>query len=253
MHIRFLLSADAQQASRIGWLLRRAFAVESACWLAAERPEDEQRLWQSTALATWSDTESPADLDPASAWWQRAPSTLLLTSNTGVPVAEHATEVRMRWTAENLYVLFDCTYRDLHLRTEKSTLDKPTPRLWEHDVAELFLGTGADATQTYAEFEVSPRGEWIDLDITARDGVVLRTAALQSGFAAAAEVLQAEHRWRAFLRIPLAAVAKAGTRDLRLNLFRSQGPGPVELAWQPTGHTSFHVPSDFGYLHLLPG
>lgn len=252
MHIQFLVSADPQQASRIGWLLRRAFAVESAYWLALEGPESEQRLWQKTALASRSETESPADTDPASPWWKAAPSTVLLTDNAGVRPAEHDTEVRMRWTADNLYLLFDCTYLELHLRPEAPTQDQPTARLWEHDVAELFLGNGADPMQRYTEFEVSPRGEWIDLDITARDGEVLSTAPLHSGFAVAAELRFHEHRWRAFMRVPLAAFAESGTGDLRLNLFRSQGPRPVELAWQPTHHVSFHVPSSFGYLRLLP-
>ena len=251
MHVRFVLTADRKQAGRIGWLLRRSFAVESAHWLELTSPADEQRMWHHMALAEFCVEESDVDLDPLSPWWQTAPSTILLADNGGLPIEGHDTEVRMRWSAANLYLLFDCAYRELHLRKRNRLLNEPTPRLWEHDVAEIFVGTGAALQQRYMEFEVSPRGEWIDLDITAREGSVLSTAPLCSGFSAAAEIRAGEQRWRAFLRIPLSLFAESGVTDLRLNLFRSQGSTPVELAWQPTHHVSFHVPTSFGYLRLL--
>lgn len=251
MHIRFVLAANEHQANRVGLLLRRSPAITSAHWVAILNAAEEHRLWTQTALAAWSEEEREADLDPASSWWQAAPSILLQTDNAVLRLSGHDTEVRMRWTAANLYVLFDCAYDDLHLRPEDSVLAQPTPSLWEHDVAEIFLGTGDGPRQDYMEFEVSPRGEWIALEITAQDGIIYSTKALHSSFMAAATLCPQTKRWAAFLRIPLSECATHGTNDLRLNLFRSQGPTPVELAWQPTGHVSFHVPSHFGYLRLL--
>lgn len=249
MHIRFCFHADEKQAGRIGWLLRRAHAVTSAHWIVIRNPEHERHLWSSTALATFADADISVDLDPCSASWQTAPSTLLVTDNTGKRQTGHDTEVRMRWTKNNLYLLFDCAFQDLSLRPGEAMRTQPTPALWEHDVAELFLSVGANSCQRYAEYEVSPRGEWIDLDITAENGAIQRTSALRSGFTAAAELQHSNQRWLAFLRIPM-PTSTAGD-VLRMNLFRSQGTQPLELAWQPTHHVSFHVPSRFGYLELL--
>lgn len=251
MHIQFTVEADKKQADRIGWLVRRTHAVEAAHWVAIRDAEHEHLLWHCTAFAAWSAEETDVDFDPCSEWWQSAPSVLLLTDNSGLRVAGNDTEVRMRWTNANLYLRFDSAYEHLNLGTDDALLTQPTPRLWEHDVAELFLGSGAEASQRYAEYEVSPRGEWLDLDITAEDGSIHSSAALNSGFHAAAEVHKDQNRWLAFLRIPLQPFTPAGISGLRLNLFRSQGPAPVELAWQPTHHVSFHVPSRFGYLHFL--
>ncbi|WP_263418110.1 carbohydrate-binding family 9-like protein [Terriglobus albidus] len=251
MHIQFTVEADEKQAGRIGWLVRRTHAVEAVHWMAISDAEHERRLWHRTALAAWSGEEIDVDLDPCSGWWQSAPSALLLTDNSGLRVEGHDTEVRMRWTDNNLYLLFNSGYEHLNLRTDDAVLTQPTPNLWEHDVAELFLGRDPKASQGYGEYEVSPRGEWLDLDITADDGAIHSSVALNSGFLAAAELRESQSRWLAFLRVPVPLLAERGTRDLRLNLFRSQGPAPVELAWQPTHDVSFHVPSRFGYLHLL--
>lgn len=252
VHVRFLVSADQQQADRIGYLLRRLPSVTSAYWLHVDDEAEEQLLWQRTALASFSPFESGVDLDPASPWWQAAPSTLLMTDNAGLRAAQHSTEVRMCWTPSSLYVLFDSAYRHLSLRQGEPMLQSPTPCLWENDVAELFLCEDDATPGRYMEFEVSPRGEWIDLDITAEEGTIRSSAALRSGFRAAACIHREQHRWLAFLRVPLSPGHAGREQVLRLNLFRSQGPGPVELAWQPTHHVSFHVPSRFGYLRLLP-
>lgn len=253
MHIRFLVSADPRQANRIGYLLRRLPSVTSAYWLEVDDEAEEHLLWQRTALASFAPFESGVDLDPTSPWWQAAPSTLLMTDNEGQRVPQHDTEVRMCWTPSSLYVLFDSAYRHLSLRQGAPMLQSATAHLWENDVAELFLGEGEATPQRYMEFEVSPRGEWIDLDITAEEGTIRSSAALHSGFEAAACMHREQCRWLAFLRVPLSPGHAEREQVLRLNLFRSQGRGPVELAWQPTQHVSFHVPSRFGYLRLLPG
>lgn len=252
MHMRFLVETDEAHAYRIGALLLRLPSVTSSYFIAADDEEDEKQLWQQTALASFAAREHGTDLDPESLWWQAAPSTLLLADNCDVRVHGHDTEVRMRWTRSHLYVLFDSAYRHLSLRAAEPMLHAATPQLWENDVAELFLAQDPATPHRYMEFEVSPRGEWIDLDITAQAGTIQHSAPLQSGFVAAARMEEEQRRWLAFLRVPLAPSHVSEESALRLNLFRSQGPGPVEMAWQPTHHTSFHVPSSFGYLRLLP-
>lgn len=252
MHVQFLVRTAEQHASRIGHLLWRLPLVTSVHWIAVEDQEDEHQLWHQSALASFSPVDNAIDLDPASEWWQASPSTLLLADNAGIRLPQHDTEVRMRWTTSSLYVLFDCAYHHLHVRSGEPTLRAATPQLWENDVAELFLSADLMCPTRYMEFEVSPRGEWIDLDITADNGIIGRSEPLRSGFQRAACVHSNRRRWSAFLRVPLPSYRQDSLRRLRLNLFRSQGPGPVELAWQPTHSESFHVPSRFGYLRLLP-
>jgi hypothetical protein len=213
--------------------------------------KDEQRLWSRTAFAEWSAEEHSVDLDPDSEWWRSAPSVSLASDAHGVPVAWHDTEVRLRWSETSLYLLFLCDYRELSLRDGLVELQSPTPDLWEHDVAELFLGRDADPFDRYMEFEVSPRGEWIDLQIRSRDGEVLERAPRNSHFQSGASIDAANLRWCAFMRVPLPVPDHEGFTNLRLNLLRSQGPRPTELTWQPTHHISFHVPAVFGYLRLL--
>jgi hypothetical protein len=56
------------------------------------------------------------------------------------------------------------------------------------------------------------------------------------------------------MRIPYVAIDKgeAAVDDIfRINFFRSQGPKPVELAWQPPRQASFHAPEKFGTLRLV--
>ncbi len=49
------------------------------------------------------------------------------------------TEVRTRWTAQNLYFLFVCPYEQLNLRPNPKTSTE-TYGLWNWDVAEVFIG-----------------------------------------------------------------------------------------------------------------
>lgn len=252
MHLRFLVDTHEDEAFRIGWLLRRLPVITSAYWLPVEHTEDEEQLWHRTALAAKAPTESGVDLDTQSDWWHAAPSVTLLADNEGLRLPRHETEVRLRWTQSNLYLLFLCNYEHLSLAPCGPVLSALTQNLWQHDVAEVFLGTDRTPFQQYMEFEVSPRGEWIDLDITAADGSVSSRQPLHSGFFVAASIDIERKRWTAFLRIPLSGLQSGGD-DLRLNLFRSQGPGPVELAWQPTHQDSFHVPERMGYLRLIEG
>src|SRR5205823_10532731 len=74
------------------------------------------------------------------------------------------TEVRTRWTAQNLYFLFVCPYAQLNPRPNPKTSTE-TYGLWNWDVAEVFIGADFKDVKRYKEFEISPQGEWTDLDI----------------------------------------------------------------------------------------
>src|SRR5690349_19752236 len=77
---------------------------------------------------------------------------------------ERETQVRVLWAAETMYLRVECRYRELCSFVDS----EPNGRrdcLWERDVAEAFLQPHDAAGPYYKEFEVSPNGMWIDLDI----------------------------------------------------------------------------------------
>ena len=155
------------------------------------------------------------------------------------------------WTAANLYFLFICPYEQLYLRPVPLLTEK-TPGLWNWDVAEIFIGSQTDPMHRYREFELSPQGEWLDLDIDLKQPDKIAKTAWTSGFLVTARIQQDRKTWYGCMRIPYPSIeageALAGT-VLRINFFRSQGPKPVELAWQPPLQSSFHVP-EIGRAHV---
>jgi hypothetical protein len=196
-----------------------------------------------------------ADGDPNSAFWRGAAPVLAERDGSGTLVPGHRTEIRSRWTGRYLYFLFTCPYEQLKLKPEPKTATE-TNELWKWDVAEVFIGSDFKNIRRYKEFEISPQGEWIDLDIDLdaprhEDGWVWN-----SGFQASAHIDQAAKTWYAFMRIPYGAV---DTRDavagntFRVNFFRSQGarPNRKSIVWQPTLRPTFHVPEVFGTLRLV--
>jgi hypothetical protein len=212
----------------------------------------------------WAADEAPSqhaprdtapDVNPDSDFWRGAPAILAANDGRGNPVAGHRTEIRSRWTKDHLYFLFICPYESLHLKPDPKTAEE-TNELWKWDVAEVFIGSDFQNIRRYKEFEVSPHGEWVDLDINLdaprhEDGWVWN-----SGFQVAARIDEAAKVWYACMRIPYASVdarpAAAGN-VLRVNFFRSQGAGPNHrsIAWQPPGQRTFHVPEAFGTLKLV--
>lgn len=194
--------------------------------------------------------------DPDSDQWHNVPGVFFENGPRGEPVPGHRTEVRSRWTGRNLYFLFLCPYETLHLKP-KPMIDKETNQLWNWDVAEVFIGSDFDHIRRYKEFEVSPQGEWVDLDID-RDHPLPEGGWLwNSGFEAKARIDAAHKVWYAEMRIPMDKIdtrPPAPGLQMRVNLYRCQGADPNRkyIAWQPTHSRSFHVPEAFGRLQLTP-
>ena len=111
--------------------------------------------------------------------------------------------------------------------------------MWNWDVAETFIGSDFQNIRRYKEFEISPQGEWVDLDINLDSSHREDGWKWNSGFQATARIDRTAKIWYAFMRIPYVAIdprpAAAGN-TLRINFFRSQGVGSNHKAilWQPT-------------------
>jgi len=202
-----------------------------------------------------ADQDVPLTLDPASPFWRDTRVVTVEKDRFGKPVARSGAVVRTRWTQENIYFLFVTPYDELHLKPNPTT-QKETNELWNWDVAEVFIGSDFKDIQRYKEFEVSPQGEWVDLDINLHNPHHEDGWTWNSGFEAAAHIDEAKHTWSAAMRIPFSAIdprAPAAGNTLRLNLFLSQGPAANhrELAWQAPMKETFHVPERFGLIRLV--
>jgi hypothetical protein len=194
--------------------------------------------------------------NPQAPQWKQAPAVLAENGPRGNPVPGYKTEIRSRWTDRNVYFLFICPYEQLHLKPHPSRTVE-TNKLWEWDVAEVFVGSDFEHINRYKEFEVSPQGEWVDLDIDTVHALPEGGWLWNSGFAVKSRIDARRKIWYGEMRIPLSAIDNRPPepgRELRVNLYRCQGPGPDRkfISWQPTGEASFHVPAAFGLLRLAP-
>ena len=192
--------------------------------------------------------------DPAISFWQAARPVLADKAPFGQAQPRYRTEIRSRWTDKNLYFLFICPYEELNLKPSPSTSTE-TYQLWDWDVAEAFIGSDFQNIQRYREFEISPQGEWVDLDIDLTKPHHEDGWTWNSGFVVAARIDAKAKVWYGAMRIPFAALREqppAVGDKFRINLFRSQGPpaNRVAVVWQPTMSKTFHVPEKFGVLRL---
>jgi hypothetical protein len=198
--------------------------------------------------------DAPLQLDPNSPFWTASRPVFMDKDSFGKAVSPYRTEVRTRWTNNNLYFLFICPYEQLHLKPDPNTVQE-TNELWNWDVAEVFIGSDFADIKRYKEFEVSPQGEWVDLDINLHNPHHEDGWKWNSGFEALAKIDRQKHVWYAGMRIPFLAIdSRSPTvgNKLRINLFRSQGPPDhhQEITWQPPLSKTFHVPERFGLIQL---
>lgn len=197
------------------------------------------------------------DLDPSAEFWRASHPVYMEQDSFGKPVPRYRTEVRTRWTKNNLYFLFVCPYEELYLKPSPNTQTE-TNELWNWDVAEVFVGSDFANIKRYKEFEISPQGEWVDLDIDLRKPHHEDGWTWNSGFGVKARIDNATHTWYGAMRIPWAAIdarpASVGN-TLRVNMFRSQGPPSHQhaITWQAPMNDSFHVPERFGLIRLVKG
>jgi hypothetical protein len=206
------------------------------------------------AIASFIDRESPPDTDPESSFWSGASRVIAESDFYGNPIAAHRTEIFLRWTKENLYLLFVCPYQELNLKPNPN-LNEETYELWNWDVAEVFLGSDFNSIRRYKEFEVSPQGEWVDLDVNLDNPPHEVGWVWKSGCEVAARIDAGQKTWYGFMRIPWPAIDSrppAAGNELRVNFYRCQGSDPDRkyVTWRPVHRANFHTPESFGVLKL---
>ena len=205
------------------------------------------------SLYAAQDVQLKCDLQ--SIFWKEAHRVELRFDVHGRMYDQPFTQVRSRWTRTNLYVLFICPFDELYVKSHPVT-DQETFGLWEWDVAELFIGGDFQNIGRYKEFEVSPQGEWVDLEVELDLPDHTVGWRWNSGCEVAALIDRAERVWYGAMRIPFSAIdsqAVVPGRVFRANLCRSHGPpGRRQLiAWRAPMRDTFHVPEKFGSLELV--
>ncbi len=215
---------------------------------------DSHTATATEAIASFATSDSGPDTDPHSAFWSGASRIIAEGDFYGNPVPDHRTEILLQWTTQNLYILFACPYQQLHLKPDPN-LTSETYELWNWDVAEVFIGDNFNNIRRYKEFEVSPQGEWVDLDVNLDNQPHEAGWVWQSGMQVAARIDTLSNTWFAFMQIPwlsLTGRSPAAGNQLRINFYRCQGADPDRkyIAWQPVHRPSFHTPECFGILTL---
>ena len=200
-------------------------------------------------------TYIPHDLEldagmPSPEWEQASPIVFCGDWQGGNADPSRETQVRVLWSERNLYLRFKCRFRELFLFSD-SDADARRDRLWDRDVVEAFFQPDPAREGHYKEFEVSPNGMWIDLDIFPGG-----RSDLKSGMRRSVVLDQGAKTWSAEVAIPIRAVTASFDPSLiwRANFYRAEGKQEPRayFAWQPTltPQPNFHVPARFGSLRF---
>jgi hypothetical protein len=207
-----------------------------------------------TIKSFYSKADFALTADPNASQWKKIKGMTADRGPLGDVTPNHHTEIRSRWSDKNLYLLFICSFEQLYPKPAPSTTTE-TNRLWDWDVAEAFIGSDFQNIKRYGEFQVSPHGEWVDLDIDRNPDPPNHNVQWNSGYEVKARINEKEKLWYGEMRIPIEKIDKrkpqAG-QELRINFFRFQGPPPdrKRIAWQPTNSNNYHVPEAFGRLRF---
>jgi len=213
-------------------------------------PADKETLQSKfTAFAARLREKPDSEGFPPQAAWEQAPALRFDRDWRGEnPDPQRATEVRLLWTPDTLFLRFACSYRTITVFSDARP-DGWRYELWDRDVAETFLQPDASDPLVYREFEVSPNGYWIDLAVSHG-----KIEELHSGLRRRVVLDEKARSWTAELALPMKCLTARfdPKRSWRANFFRIEGESEPRFyaAWSPTHSPkpNFHVPSAFGTL-----
>jgi len=161
------------------------------------------------------------------------------------------TEVKLLWTRERLFLRFHAKFRTITVFPDAEPNGR-RDQLWDRDVAEVFLQPDPSQLRRYKEFEVSPNGFWIDLDIAPGE-----KHDLKSGLGRRVALNETAKTWVAELALPMKCLTERfdPAAIWRVNFYRVEGTTEPRFysAWAPTRTAvpNFHVPEAFGELTFV--
>jgi len=209
------------------------------------------------AKARHTTVDFEPDGDLSKTIWQTATPVIIETeSASGKIRPELATAVRCLWSDQFLYLSYRSpytkltTFEDAPSNAKRAALGNPGASLWDRDVVEAFVGSDPPDPKHYAEFEVAPTNERLDVEVRLPD----KDFAWASGFRSGVRIDRAARTWNCEMRIPLSALSPtkpgAGAR-WKMNLYRQDRANKAPLAWRCTLQGTFHVPERFGLLEFV--
>ncbi len=188
-------------------------------------------------------------------WKTATPAALDQSSSDGAVQAAVDTTVQALWSDKYFYLSYECPFKELTVFTPAQSnkrFDTGTKgsSLWDRDVVEAFIGTDPTKPRRYAEFEVAPTNERLDLMVT---NLPEKDFAWNSRFESSVRVNHKAHLWTCEIRIPVTALSdlppKTGAR-WGINLFRCDRAQKAFLAFRPTLTDTFHAPERFGLVQF---
>jgi len=246
---------DEMRREKVQRLMKRFFLVNFAV-IAILRGKPMGAISDDPRTAVAVRMAGPADAEgfPTPASWEVAPSVRFEADWQGKNAdPERETEVRMLWTSDTLYLRFRAKYRAITVFSDAEANGR-RDQLWDRDVAEVFLQPNPAKPRRYKEFEVSPNGMWIDLEIAPGE-----KHDLKSRLRRRVVVNGVGKTWIAELALPMKCLVEKfdAAAIWRVNFYRVEGEKEPRFysAWQPTGTPvpNFHVPKVFGRLVFAPG
>jgi alpha-galactosidase len=203
-----------------------------------------------TAVAVRLTGRLDAEGFPAPVAWEKAPAMRFDHDWQGKNAdPQRETEVQLLWTPDALYLKFVVHYRSITVFGDAEP-DGRRDKLWERDVAEVFLQPPESGARQYKEIEVSPNGLWIDLDIAPGE----KHDPQQGGLRRQVRINEQNKTWVAELALPMKSLTEQfdPAKAWRVNFFRVEGASEPRFysAWRPTGTAvpNFHVPECFDKL-----
>ena len=189
-------------------------------------------------------------MHPHDAWQDAVPIEFCADWQGQNPNPDLLTSIRALWSLGHLFLRFECHYHELCV-FEDSEPNGRRDHLWDRDVVEAFLQPEISPERFYKEFEVSPNGMWVDLDIFPGG-----RADLQSGLQRSVAIVPEQRHWLAEISIPLISLTTEFNPQVvwGANFYRVEGRQEPRryLAWNPTRtpEPNFHVPETFGTLRF---
>lgn len=174
------------------------------------------------------------------------------------PPQSLATRIGIEWNDNGLLIYFRGRFEQLRLiaDNERIGFKTKTYKLWEQsDVFEVFIGVNSKQTNLYKEFQVSPDGRWIDIDVNRQLGI--SNHHWYSGLECKSYIDNDMKIWSSVLELPWSCFGlNMKTNDVwYANFYRASGAyhGEELLAWSPTGYGEkcFHRPQHFGRIEFV--
>lgn len=214
-------------------------------------PRSDAGLDSATAVARPLTNSLDASGFPTKDQWAAAPCYKFDADWQGKNAdPQRATTVQLMWTPQTLFIRFTARYRSITVFPDSDAGGRRY-QLWDRDVAEVFLQPDSSDPWRYKEFEVSPNGFWVDLDISHGKNENLHTGMLRR-----VTINEENKIWLAELALPMKALTPHFDPKLpwRVNFFRVEGPAEPRFysSWRPTNspQPNFHVPDAFGTLRF---